>query len=284
MTSSGYRVNYPEVMKENSSIPELPEKLAPCTLLQLPFAHNRHIVPNVCLQSALFGMVIKGQRKFVNGQVVASFSSISVKYTGEQLDQGDLDVFIHAIHITAQKEKESFPEGLVQFSVRGFLKAIDRKPGKSGQQWLLNSIRRLSASNVEIQFTNKSYFDMFSIYGASLINDYFYDPVKKKYYLRVNSCLGTLFERGWTPLCWKERLQLTGQLTKWLHGLYSSTETYPIKVSSLHRLSGSRCKRITDFRRSLKVSFKELVQVGAIKSWRIDQSDKVHVVNNRKDR
>ena len=125
--------------------------------VELPVcAQGKHVAPNACFQSALFGMVARGRRKYLNGQRIVSFKGITISYTGEQLDQGDLDVFIYAIHLTALEKENRRPDGLVHFSVRGFLSAIGRKPGKSGQQWFLNSIRRLSASNIEIRFEEKN--------------------------------------------------------------------------------------------------------------------------------
>jgi len=268
---------------DEKKIPKLPEKLMPYDLARLPSsAPRKHVSPNVCFQSALFGLVARGRRKYLNGQRIASFKGISIFYTGEQLDQGDLDVFIHAIHLTAKEKINHRPDGLVQFSVRGFLSSLGRKPGKSGQQWLLNSIRRLSASNVELRVNGQTIINRYSIYGGSLINDYFYDPIKKKYYLRINSNLGSLFDRGWTQLSWQQRLQLPNNLCRWLHGLYSSIYTYPIKVDSLLRLSGAGYSKLSDFRRQLKKSLNELVKTGALKSWEIDSEDKVHVRNQSK--
>jgi len=255
----------------------------PYDTVRLPScAQGKHVSPNACFQSALFGMVIKGRRKYLNGQNIISFKGMSISYTGEQLNQGDLDVFIHAIHLTAQEKENRRADGLVQFSVRAFLTGIGRKPGKSGQQWLLSSIRRLSASNIEIRSEGQAIAGDYSIYGGSLINDYFYDPKEQKYYLRINSCLGSLFDCGWTQLCWQERLQLSGDLTKWLHGLYSSTKIYPIKVKSLLILSGSNCGRLCDFRRKLKKSLDELLKTGVLKSWKIDSEDKVHAIKTEK--
>lgn len=263
--------------------PELPEELTPYDTVRLPpYSQGNHIGPNACFQSALFGMVVRGRRKYLNGQKIVSFKGLSISYTGEQLDQGDLDVFLHAIHLTAGNKDRRRPDGLVHFSVRGFLNAIGRKPGKSGQQWLLKSIRRLSASNVEIRSRGRPLYDNFSIYGGSLINDYFYDPEERRYYLRVNSSLGSLFDLGWTKLCWRQRLQLPGNLTKWLHGLYSSTQTYPIKVASLLALSGSGCGRLSDFRRQLRNALNELEKIGILKSWKIDSEDKVHAIRKEK--
>lgn len=270
--------------KEKHEIPKLPEKVMPQDPLDLPIcSQEKHVAPNACFQSSLFGIVGRGRRKYLNGQRIVSFTGITITYTGEQLDQGDLDVFIHAIHLTAQEKENRRPDGLVHFSVRGFPAAIGRKPGKSGQQWLLNSVRRLSASNIEILFDGRRHYLSGSIYGGSLINDYFYDPQNQKYYLRVNPNIGSLFDLGWVQLCWRQRLQLSGNLTRWLHGLYSSIDTYPIKVSTLHLLSGSSCGRLRRFREQLKKSFNELTVNGAIKSWEIDADDKVHVCAHKKN-
>lgn len=258
----------------------MPETLSPYNTANLPVgAAGKHVSPNACFQSALFGMVVRGKRKFRNGEKIVSFKGTTITFTGEQLDQGDLDVFIQAIHITAkEREKKNFrPNGLVHFSVRGFLSGIGRKPGKSGQLWLLSSIRRLSASNIEISMADRNLCTTYSVYGGSLINDYFYDPNNQKYFLRINSSLGALFDLGWTQLCWQQRLQLPGNLTKWLHGFYSSSRMYPMKVSSLRLLSGSRCKRLSDFRRQLKFSLNELLKIGMLSSWEINSEDKVHV-------
>jgi len=269
--------------KDNKGVPVLPAVLKPYDCVELPSSAQRnHVAPNACFQSALFGMVARGRRRYLNGRGVISFKGISISYTGEQLDQGDLDVFIHAIYLTAKAENNRRPDGLVNFSVRGFLAAIGRKPGKSGQQWLLNSIRRLSATNVEIRFEDHRPFSSYSVYGGSLINDYFYDPGNQKYYLRVNSCLSSLFDLGWTQLCWRQRLQLSSDLARWLHGLYSSIQAYPIKVSSLLLVSGSNCARLRKFRERLKYALDELVTIGAIHSWKIDSHDKVHVYRHDK--
>jgi len=77
-------------------------------------APKKHISPNACFQSALFGMVVRGRRKYLNGKKIVSFRGLSISYTGEQLDQGDLDVLIHAIHLTAREKSNLRPDGLVQ--------------------------------------------------------------------------------------------------------------------------------------------------------------------------
>ena len=271
--------------RQEKKIPELPkaEALQPYDLPILPKgAHQKHLAPNMCLQSALFGMVRRGRRRYLEKKRIISFSGVAVYFTGGELDQGDLDVFLHAVHLAARQSGQTAGKGLVQFSVRGYLKALGKKPGKSGQEWLLNSIRRLSACVVEVHFGDWKRPGFGSMYGGSLIYDFYYDSYRREYYLRVNSDLESLFSMGWTQLQWRQRLQLKTGLSKWLHGLYSSAEIYPMRVETLLVLSRSRCGRLSDFRRTLKRSLDELQAIGTIKSWRIDRHDKVFVT--RKNR
>jgi hypothetical protein len=263
-------------------IPELPITLKPYDAPKLPeIARQYHVAPNTLLQSALFGMVQRGRRKYLEKKKIVSFRNIVVFFTGGELDQGDLDVFLHAVHLAA-RSRRSQPDGLVEFSVRGFLKELGKQPGKSGQDWLLNSIRRLSACLVEIHFGDDLrrtvLHRMGGIYGGSLIYDFYHDPENNRFFLRINADLGSLFNYGWTSLKWKQRLELKLGLSKWLQGLYSSTALYPMKVENLRALSRSRCSRLSDFRTKLKEALKELLAAGIIEAWEIDKEDKVHVV------
>lgn len=275
-------------MNDEKKIPELPVagELAPYDLPDLPeCAHQKHLAPNTFLQTALFGMVRRGRRRYLEKKRIVSFHNMTVFFTGGELDQGDLDVFIHAVHLAAKQAENNSLNGLVKFSVRGYLKELGKQPGKSGQDWLLNSIRRLCACLVEVHFGDSKMVAMrkyCNIYGGPLIYDFYFDPVKSQFYLRVNSSLGTLFNMGWTPLKWHQRLKLKTGLSKWLHGLYSSINAYPMKVATLRTLSRSKCKRLSDFRTKLRKSLNELIEVGAIDSWLIDDEDKVRVTKQQK--
>ena len=95
-------------MTQSKSLQMLPDNLEDQQLPTLPVHANiEHVAPNSCLQSALFGLIEKGTRKYVKQQKVASLNGIEIWYTGEQLDQSDLDVFLHAIHLTTDKKISS---------------------------------------------------------------------------------------------------------------------------------------------------------------------------------
>lgn len=66
-------------------------------------------------------------------------------------------------------------------------------------------------------------------------------------------------------------------LAKWLHGFYSSyAAPFAYKVDTLRGLCGSAAQ-LKEFKRQLKKSLAELVNVGSIEEWSIDVDDLVQI-------
>lgn len=232
-------------------------------------------MPNLCLRSALFGVIQRGRRKAVKREPIAAISGLSIHYTGWRLDQGDFDVLAHSLHLASHYATGQY----VQFTAKGFLKGIGRSLGKSGREWLKDSLRRLTASAVEIRFTLRGSLgtETFS-YTGSLLDEFYYTEDDQTYFLKFNSKLAHLFDAGWTQLQWQQRLLLKTDLAKWLHGFYASHKMpYPMKVATLQQLCGSDCGRLSDFRGKLRGALEELVTTEILSSWMIDREDKVHV-------
>lgn len=232
-------------------------------------------IPNLCLRSALFGVIQRGRRKAVKRETIAAISGLNIRYTGWRLDQGDFDVLAHSLHLASHQSTGQY----VQFTAKGFLRGIGRSHGKSGREWLKDSLRRLTASAVEIRLEVQSHFgrEAFS-YTGSLLDEFYYTEEDQTYFLKFNAKLATLFDAGWTQLQWQQRLALRTDLAKWLHGFYASHRLpYPMKVSTLQQLCGSDCGRLSDFRSKLRLALNELVKAEIIASWVVDQEDKVHV-------
>ena len=232
-------------------------------------------IPNLCLRSALFGVIQRGRRKAVKREAIAAVNGLSIRYTGWRLDQGDFDVLAHSLHLASHQSTGQY----VQFTAKGFLRGIGRSHGKSGREWLKDSLRRLTASAVEIRLEVQSHFgrEAFS-YTGSLLDEFYYTEEGQTYFLKFNAKLATLFDAGWTQLQWQQRLALRTDLAKWLHGFYASHRLpYPMKVSTLQQLCGSDCGRLSDFRSKLRLALNELVKAEIIASWVVDQEDKVHV-------
>jgi len=235
-------------------------------------------VPNLCLRSALFGVIKRGRRRAVKGELVAAVKGLDIRYTGWRLDQGDFDVLAQSLHLAARHHGKT-SGNYVRFKVSGFLKAIGRQSGKSAREWLKDSLRRLTATAVEINVEiHHPYINETFTYAGSLVDEFYYNEPAQTYFLKINPKLAALFDAGWTQLQWQQRLHLKIDLAKWLHGFYAShREPFPVKVTTLKHLCGSECNRLVDYRRSLRVALNELVRVGALVAWKIDTEDRVHV-------
>lgn len=259
-----------ERIREIHPAPELPD-----------WPENTRGIPNLCLRSALFGVVRRGRRRAVKGVQVCAIKGLSIRYTGWRLDQGDFDVLVQALHLQSRCPEENAGKH-VRFEAKGFLKAIARQPGKSGREWLKDSFRRLTATAVEINIEiAHPYMKETFTYAGSLVDEFYYNDREQTYFLKINPKLSVLFDAGWTGLQWQQRLQLKTDLAKWLHGFYAShREPYPIRIATLKLLCGSESGRLVDYRRNLRMAMGELVRVGAIESWKIDHEDKVHVRKN----
>src|SRR5690349_8716142 len=61
-------------------------------------------VPNGFLRSALFGAIAKGRRRYINGEDLAAIDGVTIRYKGERLDQGDLDVWQSVLHTVRLQE------------------------------------------------------------------------------------------------------------------------------------------------------------------------------------
>jgi len=260
--------------------PELQEKIR--DLEQIPilpdWPEKTRGVPNLCLRSALFGVIKRGRRRAVKGEIIAAVKGLNIRYTGWRLDQGDFDVLVQALHLQT-RHIERTPEYYIRFQVKSFLRSIGRQSGKSGREWLKDWFRRLTATAVVINVdVNNRFMNGKYTYTGSLVDEFYYNDQEQTYFLKINSKLAELFDAGWTQLQWQQRLRLKTNLAKWLHGFYASHRSpYPMKVATLKHLCGSDCKRLVDYRRSIRRAMDELVNIGAIQSWKIDAKDKLHV-------
>ena len=245
-----------------------PKAELPAEVVQLPlWPEARRGIPNSVLRGALFAAVQGRGRRYMKGELLAAQKRIAIRFTGMQLDQSDLDVWEQALHLARQH-----PLGTrCYFTARGFLKSLGRQPGKSGYEWLKDAFRRLGGALVEITHGRVTY-------GGSLL-EFVRDEDTGRYVLEINPELASLYTATrWTAVDWEKRHRLRGKpLALWLHGFIAShADPYPLSVEYLHRLSGSRTKRVRDFKRHLIQALRDLERAGAIKSFEI-RGDLVHV-------
>jgi TrfA protein len=188
--------------KKEAATPETPQN-APkqsAAVIHLPlWPEPARGVPNDVLRSALFAAIHKS-RKFIKHRLIAAYDGNQIEYTGEQLEQSDLDVWEQVLHLARQH-----PLGTVCYFKGGaFLKAIGRSTGKANYKWLATVLTRLTAC--EVRFKRPGY-----THGRGLIASYDIDEHTRLYRVSVDPDTAKLYAAGWTAIDWQQRQQLRGK-------------------------------------------------------------------------
>jgi hypothetical protein len=156
----------------------------PARVVRLPlWPEELRTCPSCVLRSALFGVVRRGRRSYLERQIIAAWANTTIRYTGMRLDQADLDVWLAALHIT----RESGLGAQVRTSIGAMLKAMGRTQDGRAYEDFNNTIVRLTGCVVEITANRKTY-------GGSLIESFERDEDTGRYVLYLNPRLVVLFE------------------------------------------------------------------------------------------
>jgi hypothetical protein len=242
--------------ERHQSDPTEPEPKQTAQIVQLPFwPEPTRGTPNSFLRGALFAAIQGKERRALKRELLASQKGSTIRYTGWQLDQSDLDVWEQAAQLAT-----SHPLGNVcHFHINAFLRELGRNTGKSDHEWLKDAFARLMTAGVEI--TEGRY-----TYGGTML-EFSRDEVAGVYIVRLNPTILNLYKGGWTAIDWATRQKLRRKpLALWLHGwLSSNAENYPVKVETLHRLSGSRNTQKAGFKRHLAKAIDDLEAAAGIK-------------------
>lgn len=231
-------------------------------------SEQKRVVPNAILRSSLFGVVAKGNRKYEENVLKATVQGLTVKFTGKQLDQADLDVYLECVRRCAKR-----PLGeLVRFSIYEFLKSIGRNTGKSDHEWVKLCFTRLFVCGVELG-------DGRFFYEGHLINEKYRDEKTGEFVIALNPKIACFFTgEAWTGLSLEERIKLKGKpLAQWLHGFFSTHgKPFPYKVETIKQLCGSDVSALKTFKQKLKKSLTDLADATGWQCW-VDENDLVHV-------
>lgn len=232
-------------------------------IIQLPlWPEPKRGAPNSFIRSALFAAVQGKARKFLKEEVLASQSGVTVKFTGEQLNQSDMDVWETLVHFARMH-----PLGQsCDFTAHGLLRALGLSTGNSQHKQLHSTILRLTACAVEVTHEGKTYFGPLIKCGAK-------DEVTRHYRVELNRELIQVFgENQWTALDWQQRQELKSQpLAQALHAFLSShRQPFPMKLETLQAITGSRNSQAASFKRQVKKALGVLVSIGFLSSFGID--------------
>jgi len=237
---------------------EKPPAPPPNNVVQLPlWLDEVRAVPNSFLRSALFGAIRKGRRRFIKGEQIASVDGIEVRYTGERLDQGDLDVWEALLHAARDQNLGS----QVRVTSYALLKLMGRADTGGNRQTLHRRVTRLRAGAIEIKQGRY-------VYIGGLVDEAYKDEETQEWIIVLNPRLRALYGPDqFTQIEWAVRHELDGQqLAQWLHGFYAShAKPFPIKIETLHKLCGSEAVLMSDFAKKLRKALDAVAEASAAK-------------------
>jgi hypothetical protein len=217
--------------KQRAERAPLPGAPLPKNVVQLPlWPEPVRAVPNGFLRSALFGAIAKGKRRYIDGEQLAALDGIEIRYTGQRLDQGDLDVWESVLHAVRLQELGS----QCRLTSYALLKLMGKTDTGKNRATLNKRITRLVASALTVKQGRYSYI-------GSLIAGAAKDEDTQEWVIELDPRLRPLFAADqFTQIEWAVRHELDGQqLAQWLHGFYAThAKPFPMKVETLLNLSG----------------------------------------------
>ncbi len=274
-----------EMQKRIEALAELAKQQGPkeqpaqvCKVVQLPlWPEPVRAVPNGFLRSALFGAIRKGRRRYLKAEQLAALDGIDIRYTGERLDQGDLDVWESILHAVRLQELGS----QCRITSYALLKLMGKTDTGKNRATLHERITRLRANAVEVRQGRYCYI-------GGLIAAAAKDEETQEWVIELDTKLRHLFaDDQFTQVEWAVRHALDGQpLAQWLHGFYAShAKPFPIKVETLHRLCGSEAGEMWKYAQTLRNALEAVVEASAAHGERFSyeiRGDLVHVERQAK--
>lgn len=242
-------------------------------VVQLPvWMNDKCGIPNGFLRSALFGAIRKGERRYLRQETMAALNGIELIYTGERLDQGDLDVWGAVLQMAQQQNLGE----QCRFTAYALLKCLNKNVDGRSRQVLDSRLTRMKATAVRIKVGRYSY-------EGSLLDEIYRDEETKEYIAVLNPKMHVLFATDqFTQVDWLIRQALSGKpLAQWLHGFYAShAQPLPISIHKLYELSGSEAGELWKFTQTLRNGLDQLVEAHRLHqqafSYRI-VDDLVHI-------
>jgi hypothetical protein len=234
------------ITKEQRQKAEEEAKLLGTAMQQLlpEIFEDRRAIPNCFLRGALFGMVRKGRRALVKDEPIFTMSQYEVAFSGEHLDQNDLELWDTLIFLARERNVDSE----LRITLYDLCQQMRVTDAKSNYERLTNRAKRLAFGKVSIKTNDKEYF-------GSLLDDVYIDKSGDgKLIIRYNKKLAPLFTDGDYTLISADIRHLLGdnQLARWLYNFYEShNQPIPFSLSFIQKLCRSETEP-KDFKRKLK--------------------------------
>ena len=241
---------------------------------------ERRGLPNSIVRGGLFTAAsANSPRPWLQEELVASLSNYSVAYSGQELRQDDLSVWLAIVNMGKSK-----PLGEpIHFTAYRLITDLKWRIHSETYASIKAIIERLKVTSVKISSSDQK-----SQYAGSLIRDFLFDDRdpngKACWTVRLEPSIARLFLEDTTTLFeWQIRCALgrRASLAAWLFSFYCThAATIPYHVEKLHELCKSEDKQIRSFKVNLRAALEKLVTEGFLFSYSI-HNDVVQVVRAR---
>jgi len=259
----GFKFEIPEAVQreldERDARKKEEEKLG-IIRIPLPWEKEQRGAPSAIMRSALFGVVKRGKRAYLENKELMSWGSTSIKYTGARLMQSDQDVWLACVEACKRQMRTN-----VIISQRELMKLAKRKGSNTQRLW--SDLVRLRAATVEVIAEKGRYV-------GGLIDSAEKDEETGHIALSINPKMLALFGGNVTHIDAEQRAALGLDLSKWLQGYicsHASTWRKPhfIGLEKLQGLCGSTATT-RKFRQQIKKAMDELQQADVVAGWNIE--------------
>ncbi|MGP1715801.1 MAG: plasmid replication initiator TrfA [Methylophilus sp.] len=226
---------------------------------------------------------------------IFSLKGCSIYFSGELLDQYDLDVFMAIILCYGDKYKYN---ETIRTTPLQLLKHAGWNSSKKDYVRLMETLNRMVEANIEVEYVRTEYLrdangkklaldpiehkvkvkgHLISTYKLSEIGERG-NGHKKELELKIDEEIIKLFKPGtYSSLNWDKHLDLS-QMAKFLNHFYAThTKPFPYGVEIFMKLTGSRSKSTSSFKQALNKALQELVDAQILKFYNII-NNQVHVI------
>lgn len=235
---------------------------------------ERRGVPNPFVRSGLFSVKISSEREYITKVRVDSLSNYDITYTGEELQQDDLSVWMALTNMARQQPMSD----MVLFTGYQLVKDLGWSMNTVSYERAKRSIERLKVTALTIGETNNN-----QAYAGSLIREYAWNHPNGegaiRWMVRFEPKVSMLFMQDTTSFIeWEQRKKIGAKnpVALWLHSFYTShREPLPYSISKLYEMARPGSP-LSTFRRSVQTAMNKLVKIGFLVSFEII-NDVVHV-------
>jgi hypothetical protein len=232
-------------------------------------------MPNAVARGSLFAPIARGKKKAHRGTVVHESAAFVVKFWGDQLDEAQADVWMHAMY---EAVKAPLGEPVV-INRAAFLKGIGRRTSGSDYEWLYRAMHGLAFGMISISARGKYEIGTHPHSKVMhMIDGFEYNEDTQNYTLRIDPRWVKVYSnREYSLIDWDKRLAISQgkDLAKSLQRLVATSadkvQRYTLEYLKERAQYQSPMRK---FREALIDAMKELERLEIIAGSKIETSTK----------